>query len=199
MFLTAFVVLVVSIISTFLYFRFTRPKWSSYTTSEEAIKDCDLSNKITIVTGSNSGIGKEIARCLLKLNCKVIMACRNKKKALKAKESILSEYNYNKNKKQKISNNIEIMILDLNSLKSIYSFYLLYKSLYKKLDLLINNAGIILNDYIKTKDNFEGHFGINHIGTFYLTQLLTPLLKTHQNHVLLVFHQVHIIYIEKKI
>ena len=130
----------------------------------------DQADKITVVTGSSSGIGYEAAKVLSNKNAKVIMAVRNMEKGEKAKQKILA---------QNSSADIEVMKLDLSDLSSVKNFVDEFKSKYNKLDLLINNAGVMIPPYTKTKDGFELQFGTNHLGHFALTlQLLDVIEKT---------------------
>lgn len=71
------------------------------------------------------------------------------------------------------------MLLDLASLESIENFVEVVKAGFHKIDVLINNAGVVvpLSQDLKTKEGFELHFGVNHLGHFYLTTLLVDLLK----------------------
>ena len=124
--------------------------------------------KIAIVTGANSGLGKEITIGLAKKEIKVIMACRNKSKAESAKAEVLSQVN---------SADIEIMLLDLNSLKSVRSFSTTFAEKYDSLDLLIENAGIMIPPLAKTEDGFESQMGVNYFSHFLLTNLLYPILN----------------------
>ncbi|HCC71518.1 MAG TPA: short-chain dehydrogenase [Bacteroidales bacterium] len=127
-------------------------------------------NKIVIITGANSGIGFQTARILSSKGAKVIMACRNKQKAEKATGKILRRFN---------KADLEFMHLDLSSLDSVKKFAEEYKAKYKKLDVLINNAGVLGTPYKKTEDGFEWQFGVNHLGHFALTgSLLDLLLRT---------------------
>lgn len=125
--------------------------------------------KIAIVTGANIGLGYETTIGLAKKGAKVIMACRNLEKAEKAKLEI----------EQKVQGaDLEIIQLDLNSLDSVRNFAATYKSKYDKLDLLIENAGIMIPPFTKTKDGFESQMGVNYFSHFLLTNLLFPLLNT---------------------
>jgi NAD(P)-dependent dehydrogenase (short-subunit alcohol dehydrogenase family) len=128
------------------------------------------SGKIAIVTGSSSGIGYEAARILAKKNATVIIAVRNLEKG---------EYARSKIKSENPDANLDIIKLDLADLSSVKSFVKEFKSKYNKLDMLINNAGVMIPPYTKTKDGFELQFGTNHLGHFALTlQLLDVIEKT---------------------
>jgi len=122
--------------------------------------------KIAIVTGANAGIGFETALVLAQLDFTVIMACRNAEKAEKAKNTILSKIP---------KAHLEIMPLDLSRLKSVRTFAENFLANYSKLDLLINNAGIMIPPFSKTEDGFESQMAANYFGHFLLTGLL---LKT---------------------
>mgnify|MGYP001053921284 FL=1 len=113
--------------------------------------------KIAIVTGANSGLGKEITIGLAKKDIKVIMACRNQSKAESAKAEVLSQLN---------SADIEIMLLDLNSLNSVRNFAAAFGEKYNRLDLLIENAGIMIPPLSKTEDGFESQMGVNYFSHF---------------------------------
>jgi len=124
--------------------------------------------KIAIVTGANSGLGKEITIGLAKKEIKVIMACRNQSKAEAAKAEVLSQVN---------NADIEIMLLDLNSLESVRNFAVAFGEKYDRLDLLIENAGIMIPPLSKTEDGFESQMGVNYFSHFLLANLLYPLLN----------------------
>ena len=117
--------------------------WS--TTAKQVIQKSKINfkNKVAIVTGSNSGIGKETAKQLYLAGCIVIMACRNLKKANIARDDILSE-NTDKNNKP---DNLIIIRLDLGDLKTIDEFVKEFnenKIINGKLDYLVNNAGVMV-------------------------------------------------------
>ena len=127
-----------------------------------------LDGKTVIVTGGNAGIGKETAIDMAKRGAKVIIACRSMDKGNDAIKDIKSESG---------NQNIYLKQLDLGSLKSIRSFAEDIKSSEPRLDILINNAGVMASPKLKTEDGFEIQFGTNHLGTFLLTNLLLDLIK----------------------
>jgi len=132
----------------------------------------DQKGRIAIVTGSSSGIGFETAKALANKNAKVIIAVRNLAKGEKAKSKILS---LNKNA------DVELMKLDLADLSSVKAFAQEFKNKFQKLDLLINNAGVMIPPYSKTKDGFELQMGTNHLGHFALTLQLLDLINAAPN------------------
>jgi NAD(P)-dependent dehydrogenase (short-subunit alcohol dehydrogenase family) len=143
----------------------------------------DQSGRVAIVTGSSSGIGYEAARVLANKNAEVIIAVRNQQKGNKAVEKIKSQ-----NQKA----NIKVLLLDLASLKSIIKFTDEFKQHYSRLDLLINNAGVMIPPYSKTEDGFELQFGTNHLGHFALTaQLMELIIKTENSRIINVSSGAH--------
>jgi len=128
----------------------------------------DLTGKNVIITGGNSGIGKETARVMSKAGATVFLPCRDQKKADEAAEEVK---NLSKNDK------VFGMVLDLTSLESIRNFANEFNSKNIPLHILFNNAGVMATPYSKTKDGFEFQFGINHLGHFLLTNLLLDRLK----------------------
>ena len=130
----------------------------------------DLSGKVAVVTGANSGIGFETAKELARNKAIVVMACRNKEKAEASLNNLRSE----------IPNiRAEVLSLDLSRLESIRNFAALFQEKYNRLDILINNAGIMKISYEQTAEGVEKHFGVNHLGHFALTGLLlNSLLAT---------------------
>ncbi|MFL2957223.1 MAG: oxidoreductase [Candidatus Thalassarchaeaceae archaeon] len=128
----------------------------------------DQTGKIVIITGSNTGIGYHMAYGLASKGANVVMACRNLEKASDSKDKILKDYP---------DANIELYQLDLADLDNIRSFANKFTNENDRLDILINNAGVMIPPYSKTKNNFELQFGTNHLGHFALTGLLLPLLE----------------------
>ncbi len=123
--------------------------------------------KVAIVTGANSGIGYYTTLALVEKNMEVVMACRNMEKAEEAKGKILQLYP---------SAKIKSMMLDLSSLSDVKRFAHEFQAQFGKLDLLINNAGIMMSPYKVTLDGFENQLATNYLGHFALTGLLLPML-----------------------
>ena len=128
----------------------------------------NLKGKTIIVTGGTSGLGFEAVRLFAKNGADVILTARKSKEGELAKKRITS--NLPKAK-------IQVMELELGDLESIKKFTKDYKKKHKKLDVLLNNAGIMWCPYSKTKDGFESQMGVNHLGHFALTGLLLDVLK----------------------
>ena len=131
----------------------------------------DQSGRVAIVTGANSGIGYETARGLAIKRAHVILACRSVPKGTEAVERIVTETP---------SAHAELIPLDLSSLQSVREFTETFRSAHDRLDLLINNAGVMMPPTrTETADGFELQFGTNHLGHFALTmRLLDRLLDT---------------------
>ena len=131
--------------------------------------NASLEGKTVVVTGANTGIGKETALDLAMRGARVIMACRNLQKAQTAAKEI-AEKSHN--------SNIVVKHLDLASLKSVRDFAEDMNKNEARLDVLINNAGVgFIPELTKTQDDFEMTMGVNHLGHFLLTNLLLDLLK----------------------
>lgn len=128
-----------------------------------------MKDKVVIVTGANSGIGKETAKALAQEGAIVIMACRNAERAEQARGEIVSA---------SANDKVSVMALDLASLESVRSFVNAFQEKYDHLDVLINNAGLFPMTKQMTVDGFEMQFGVNHLGHFLLTDLLMPQLQT---------------------
>ncbi len=125
-------------------------------------------NKVVVITGASSGLGKEASQVFAEKGARVVMAVRNTKKAESVAKAIREGYP---------KANIDIRELDLGSLDSVKSFADQLLTDYAQLDILINNAGVMMSPYAKTKDGFELQMGTNHLGHFALTGRLMPLLK----------------------
>ncbi|MDJ0783954.1 MAG: SDR family NAD(P)-dependent oxidoreductase [Desulfosarcinaceae bacterium] len=128
----------------------------------------DQSGRVAIVTGSTSGIGLETARVLASKGAAVIVAARDGRKGQQAAADIHAAFP-----------EAQVMFreLDLADLSSVRRFAAGVSADYDRLDLLINNAGVMVPPYGKTKDGFERQIGTNHMGHFALTGLLVAHLK----------------------
>lgn len=125
----------------------------------------DQSGRLAVVTGANSGIGYVTARELARRGARVVLACRSEERGLAAVERLRSEVP---------AAEVEFRPLDLADLKSVRAFAADLAP--ARLDLLINNAGVMALPYRITADGFEMQFGTNHLGHFALTGLLLPAL-----------------------
>ena len=121
-----------------------------------------------IITGANTGIGKITAIDMAKRQARVIMACRSVERGERAVEEV---------HKASGSTNVVFRQLDLASLTSVRRFSEHVLKEEPRIDILINNAGIMACPYWKTEDGFEMQFGVNHLGHFLLTNLLLDRLK----------------------
>lgn len=128
----------------------------------------DQANKTVIVTGGNTGIGYETALALAKAGANVTIACRDQQKADQAVEAI---------RQQIEMGTVESAQVDLASLESVHQFAEQFQQTHSKLDVLINNAGVMYCPELKTKEGFELQFGVNFLGHFALTGALYSLLK----------------------
>jgi NAD(P)-dependent dehydrogenase (short-subunit alcohol dehydrogenase family) len=129
----------------------------------------EMQGKICIVTGSNSGIGKETAISLAKMGAAVVMVVRSKERGEKAQKEIM---------KQSGNNSVDLMICDLSSMESIRYFAEEFKKKYKRLDVLVNNAGATYNKREITPEGFERTFAVNYLGPVLLTRELLDMLKS---------------------
>ncbi|XP_070684415.1 retinol dehydrogenase 13 [Pempheris klunzingeri] len=127
-----------------------------------------LDGKTVLITGANTGIGKETALDMAQRGARVILACRDMTRARIAADEI----------RQKSGNgNVVVKKLDLCSLQSVRDLAKDVQENEEHLDILINNAGIMMCPKWKTEDGFEMQFGVNHLGHFLLTNCLLDLLK----------------------
>jgi NAD(P)-dependent dehydrogenase (short-subunit alcohol dehydrogenase family) len=154
----------------------TNKKWNAENISNQK-------GKVAIVTGSSSGIGFEAARVLAGKDATVIIAVRNLEKGKTAAQKINNEFE---------NADLHILELDLANLESVKNFAEDFKKEYSHLDLLINNAGVMIPPYSKTADGFELQFGTNHLGHFALTgRLLDILINTENSKIVNVSSMAH--------
>lgn len=134
-----------------------------------------LSGRIVVITGANSGIGYATAVDLAKRKAKVILACRDKTKGEEAVARI---------KKMSRSINVVFKPLDLSSFASVRQFARTILTAETRLDVLINNAGVMACPLWRTEDGLEMQFAVNYLGHFLLTHLLANLLKKSQGKII---------------
>jgi len=127
----------------------------------------DQSGRVAVVTGANGGLGLETARVLADKGALVVMAARNLDKAEVARRTIATD---------DATANLDVRPLDLASLGSVREFVDAVVADHPRIDLLINNAGVMATPRGETADGFELQFGTNHLGHFALTAQLMPSL-----------------------
>ncbi len=128
----------------------------------------DLSAKTFFITGANTGLGFEAAKALAGRNARVLLGCRSPEKAEQARAAILQKHG---------SADVGIVEIDLGKLSSVKQAAAAVAQ-EPRLDVLINNAGIMIPPYQLTEDGFESQFGVNHLGPFALTALLLDKLRS---------------------
>ena len=131
-------------------------------------ENIDMNGKVVMITGANSGIGKETAIELAKMGANIVMVCRSRERGEKALEKIKEMAN---------SEKIELLIADLADQSSIRKMVERFKKSHDKLHVLINNAGVMLSKRTTTPEGYERTFAINHLGHFLLTNLVLDMLK----------------------
>ena len=127
-----------------------------------------MKGKICVVTGGNTGIGKATVVGLAQRGATVVIACRDVGKGRAALEEIAARAG---------ASELHVMRLDLASLDCVRSFAAAFTARFTRLDVLVENAGVMTQKRQLTADGFEMNFGVNHVGHFLLTDLLLPLLK----------------------
>src|SRR5262245_4062800 len=128
----------------------------------------DMTGKITVITGGNTGIGKEAAVGLASQGARVIITSRNEERGRTAGDEIVERSG---------NDEVEVMPLDLARFRSIRSFATAVLDRFDRLDVLVDNAGLIHRRRTETEEGFETTFGVNHLGHFLLTDLLLDRLR----------------------
>jgi len=127
-----------------------------------------ITGKSVIITGGNSGLGLETAKCLAGCGAEVLLMCRSEENGKATVETI---------KKVHADARVEYALLDLSSLQSVRDAANAYISTGKPLHILINNAGVMACPKTYTKDGHEWQFGVNHLSHFLFTGMLLPILE----------------------
>ncbi|MFW9957407.1 MAG: SDR family oxidoreductase [Candidatus Odinarchaeota archaeon] len=128
----------------------------------------DMTGKVCMITGANSGIGRETSRALAKMGATVVMAVRNREAGEEVRQGITKETG---------NESIELMVADLFSIEEVRGLASDFKKTHSRLDVLINNAGGIFPKKEMTIDGLERTFALNHLAPFLLTHELLDRLK----------------------
>lgn len=146
-----------------------RQRFDASSTAFHVLHGQDLSGKVAVITGANTGIGFETARSLAYFGCRILMACRSQSKTEEAIERIRSE-------REAAGDRCTFIPLDLASIESVKRAAELIKSKVNHIDMLILNAGVFALPFTQTDDHLETTFQVCHLGHFYLCQLLQDCL-----------------------
>ena len=128
----------------------------------------EMNGRVCIVTGSNSGIGRETALAFANMGATVVMVVRNPERGERARREIINETG---------NRATDLMICNLSSMKSVRKFAKEFRSKYDRLHVLVNNAGVFVGKREFTVDDFERTLAVNYFAPFLLTHELLPLLK----------------------
>jgi NAD(P)-dependent dehydrogenase (short-subunit alcohol dehydrogenase family) len=127
-----------------------------------------MSNKIVLITGANSGIGKAASLALAKMGARLVMVARNRERGEIARAEIIRE---------SANSSVDLLLADLSSLESVRQLSQEFQLKYPRLDVLVNNAGLFNQRRVLTADGYENTFETNYLSSFLLTNLLLDLLK----------------------
>ena len=140
-------------------------------------KTKDLKNKVIVITGGTHGMGAHLIQHLLHANATVIAFSRNESLGIRLQEEYKAKYPNGK------FQHITMDLADLDSVKSATEKFI---AKYDRIDYLIDNAGILVSPYAKTKQNIEKVFGVNYVGHFLFTMKLKELLKKRKGRLIVV-------------
>ena len=127
-----------------------------------------MEGRICLLTGANSGIGKETAKALAEMNATVVIVCRDKERGENAQKEIIEQTG---------NKNVDLLLCDLSSQEAIRKLVSEFKNKYQNLHVLINNAGVMLSKRVLSDDGVEMNFAVHHLAPFLLTNLLLDVLK----------------------
>lgn len=143
-------------------------EFGAQTTADEVLAERDLTGQTAFITGGASGLGQETARAMAAKGAHVVLAARDQGKLDQAAATI---------REQTGSDKVDTICVDLASLDSVRKAGAQANERFEKIDLLINNAGVMACPKMETADGFEMQFGTNHLGHFALTKQLLPLVQ----------------------
>ncbi len=144
----------------------------------------DLNGKVCIVTGSTSGVGLVTAKELAKMGATTVLVARDK---ARGKSALAEVIEYSKN------DNTDLLLCDFSSQLSILAFTETFKRKYSRIDVLVNNAGLMSNERIETDSGIELTFAVNHLGYFITTNLLLNMLRdTPKSRIIVVASDLHL-------
>jgi NAD(P)-dependent dehydrogenase (short-subunit alcohol dehydrogenase family) len=152
--------------------RRSRQGFGRRSTAEQVSEGVDLGGRHAIVTGASGGLGLETTRVLALRGAAVTMACRDLEKGDAARQRTVAESGGRIE-----SDALALEHLDLAHLDSVRAFARRFLARDRPIHLLVDNAGVMLPDRRETRDGFEAHFGINHLGHFLLTTLLLDRIR----------------------
>lgn len=139
---------------------------------ESALKD--MHGTVCVVTGANSGIGKETAKELARLGAHVVMVCRDEARGREAREEIQAAAFQ---AAPSHNDTVDLHLADLAVQEEVHALGETLRADYERLDVLVNNAGVFLEEREETVDGIEATFAINHLAPFLLTHLVLPRLQ----------------------
>jgi NAD(P)-dependent dehydrogenase (short-subunit alcohol dehydrogenase family) len=145
----------------------TTQNFGHATQASEVVEGLDLSGKTAIVTGAASGLGVETARALLKAGATLVLPVRNADRGQKVADELSADTG---------NTNVTVEQMDLIDYPSVRRFAESFLKTHSRLDILINNAGIMACPLARSVDGYESQFATNHLGHFLLTALLAPAL-----------------------
>lgn len=158
-----------------------RQRFDASSTAFSILHGKDLTGKVALITGCSVGIGLETAKSLAHYGCEIIFACRNRKSATEAIDSLI---------KERPELKLNFMQVDLASLRSCKKFCEEVKSQYQHIDYLILNAGVFALPFTTTEDGLETTFQVCHLAHFYITHQLTDHMD-HESRVIVVSSESH--------
>ena len=143
-------------------------KFGRDTTTTEVLDGIDLTGRTVLITGGSSGLGQEAARALAAAGAQIIITARDVPKGEGVADGIRASTG---------NRAVEVETLELASLASVRAFAARFLAKHRRLDVLVNNAGVMACPLGYTAEGFEQQFGTNHLGHFLLTLLLAPALR----------------------